>query len=467
MSRKVDARGTRPTSTLPSVLSVRAAFLMAVAGLGCGGSDAPTEPSATGTLAPAAPTSSGPSSAPAQATGAAPAAAVEPPSELPNLASFATGARVVRFTTNASSSETPWALLDEDPNTIWQDSENLAGRIEAVIELAAPAQVEQVGVLLGDHYWERAPVEVVLELGDAAEGPFRPLHTFTPTEVPTRLVASTPGAHGRYLRVHLTGRRESSAAIGPFLDDVLVHGRWDTQPELGVALAGIWHGGWALGGVEFREVEGRLQGCLDRDGNAVVDVSVDGRTVALRWKADDGSRSLGLLVPTGDGHLQGTLQSWNAEGEGGERTSMVVERQDGAGSICAARALPSPREVLEAELSANHRALLRGLLFDFGSHQLRPEASATLDDVAAILGRHDGWRARLEGHTDDVGADDANLTLSQRRVSSTLDALVQRGVQRERLEAQGMGETRPVAGNDTPLGRAENRRVEIIVDEGH
>ena len=69
----------------------------------------------------------------------------------------------------------------------------------------------------------------------------------------------------------------------------------------------------------------------------------------------------------------------------------------------------------------------------------------------------------VAGHTDSTGAEEYNQGLSERRANSVKDYLVSKGVQAQRLQAKGYGESMPVASNDTKEGRAENRRVELIV----
>lgn len=105
------------------------------------------------------------------------------------------------------------------------------------------------------------------------------------------------------------------------------------------------------------------------------------------------------------------------------------------------------------------------VLFDFGSHALRPDARATLDAVAQVLA--DVPAARVEGHTDSVSSDELNQALSERRADAVAAALDERGVSAA-LETEGFGESRPVAPNevdgvDNPAGRQLNRRVEIVV----
>ena len=92
-----------------------------------------------------------------------------------------------------------------------------------------------------------------------------------------------------------------------------------------------------------------------------------------------------------------------------------------------------------------------------------PESQGTLDDIAAALSEHPAATIRVESHTDNVGTLESNLNLSQARARSIKNELVDRGVEAARIETAGMGQDLPIASNDTPDGRATNRRSEIIV----
>lgn len=105
---------------------------------------------------------------------------------------------------------------------------------------------------------------------------------------------------------------------------------------------------------------------------------------------------------------------------------------------------------------------LYGLYFDFGSAELRDESAPTLDAVSAMLRADPALRLGVEGHTDAVGNDAANVGLSRERAEAVVQALVRRGIAPQRLEARGWGAAQPVADNDTPSGRARNRRVAIV-----
>lgn len=104
-----------------------------------------------------------------------------------------------------------------------------------------------------------------------------------------------------------------------------------------------------------------------------------------------------------------------------------------------------------------------GVTFDFGKANLKSQFYPALDNVASTLAQFNQTIVEVSGHTDSVGSDAANQTLSVQRANAVGNYLIGRGLVRERFEIVGFGETRPVASNDTDSGRALNRRVEIRV----
>jgi outer membrane protein OmpA-like peptidoglycan-associated protein len=105
------------------------------------------------------------------------------------------------------------------------------------------------------------------------------------------------------------------------------------------------------------------------------------------------------------------------------------------------------------------------VLFAFDSDELGGGAPAELDRVVAAVLERPTSRVTVEGHTDDVGADDYNLPLSERRAQAVASYLAQKGIARDRISSRGFGKTRPVAPNDGDEGRRKNRRVEIVIKE--
>lgn len=124
--------------------------------------------------------------------------------------------------------------------------------------------------------------------------------------------------------------------------------------------------------------------------------------------------------------------------------------------------LDFPAASIERELSERRSTEVYGIYFGFGSAAIRPESERVLKDLADTLKRNPAWKLRIEGHTDGLGSDAANLDLSKRRSAAVRDALVGRfAIAADRLAADGKGEGAPKASNDTAEGRAQNRRVEL------
>ncbi len=104
-----------------------------------------------------------------------------------------------------------------------------------------------------------------------------------------------------------------------------------------------------------------------------------------------------------------------------------------------------------------------GVTFDFGKANLKSQFYPALDNVASTLAQFNQTIVEVSGHTDSVGSDAANQTLSVQRANAVGNYLMGKGLVRERFEIIGMGEGSPVASNDSDSGRSLNRRVEIRV----
>lgn len=104
-----------------------------------------------------------------------------------------------------------------------------------------------------------------------------------------------------------------------------------------------------------------------------------------------------------------------------------------------------------------------GVTFDVDSSTLKPQFRTTLDQIANSMNQYPDSLIDVYGHTDSTGSDSYNQSLSERRAYAVANYLTTRGVASTRVRSQGFGETMPVASNDTPEGRARNRRVEIKI----
>jgi outer membrane protein OmpA-like peptidoglycan-associated protein len=123
-------------------------------------------------------------------------------------------------------------------------------------------------------------------------------------------------------------------------------------------------------------------------------------------------------------------------------------------------------EIMKPLLRNNTVISLYGINFEFGKAVIKPESHPVLDSAAGILSNYPEVEVEIQGHTDNIGSDAANLTLSQKRAESVRQYLIDvHMIEPVRLIAYGFGEIKPVADNATAEGRAQNRRVDFLISK--
>lgn len=205
-----------------------------------------------------------------------------------------------------------------------------------------------------------------------------------------------------------------------------------------------------------------LVGCYEHDGG-LLDGTIEGRVMKITWREEGGPDDHGpaVMVFSPDGksfrgfwwYSGGEKEAPSGKWEGKKLSADVGTCPHWSGSMGGE---------LKKKLSAEKRARLYGILFDFNSAVIRPESKPVLDEVVSMLQSEPGWKLTIEGHTDAIGTDTRNAELSLQRAKSVMDYLVSGGVDIARLKTAGFGESRPVADNASELGRAQNRRVELV-----
>ena len=153
-----------------------------------------------------------------------------------------------------------------------------------------------------------------------------------------------------------------------------------------------------------------------------------------------------------------TSQKSIADANDRRNTVLLVAREDEAARAKAALA------DLQAN-KTNHGLVitLGDVLFATGRADLKAGSRQTLDKLTTFLQTYPTRNVRIEGFTDNVGGDDFNQALSERRADSVRDALMGMGIASDRILAKGLGESSPVADNGTEEGRQQNRRVEVVI----
>lgn len=280
------------------------------------------------------------------------------------------------------------------------------------------------------------------------------------------LDASTPAASRRICRDDLRRARAYHPMTGRDVPERLVGANLNT-----------------LSRESFREVKGagttrhRHVEISERTQGHGVDVDLDG-TLTLEGPGivsaivNDAPVDLPVLWLTGSltGVHKGTpaTASVVAAVLDDERFPLVLDYRlafdigDYPYSVRYARISYPTERAIEKGLAEHKSVDVYGLYFDFASDRIRKESDPILAEIAALLKRNPEWTLSIAGHTDNVGGEAANLDLSTRRSEAVRAALIDRfGIAGARLTAAGHGEGAPKDTNDTPDGRARNRRVEL------
>jgi len=108
------------------------------------------------------------------------------------------------------------------------------------------------------------------------------------------------------------------------------------------------------------------------------------------------------------------------------------------------------------------KIIVNGIKFDVNKATLKPESMGPINRIYKLMKKQPDLRFSVEGHTDSDGDDDFNMELSKKRAKTVMDKLIAMGIDASRLKYTGWGESKPIDNNNTPEGKANNRRVEFV-----
>ena len=182
------------------------------------------------------------------------------------------------------------------------------------------------------------------------------------------------------------------------------------------------------------------------------------QVATARIKAGEVERQQILLAARENEAQNAQAAAQQARNEAQNAQAQVAQAQ------AEAQRLAAQLENVQASQTDRGMVLTLGdVLFDSGRAELKPGAERSIEQIATFLNEHPERRVQIEGFTDSQGAEDYNLELSQKRADSVAMAIIQRGIDAQRVRALGYGEAYPKASNGSPGSRQLNRRVEIIV----
>ncbi|HEY5462372.1 MAG TPA: OmpA family protein [Hanamia sp.] len=114
------------------------------------------------------------------------------------------------------------------------------------------------------------------------------------------------------------------------------------------------------------------------------------------------------------------------------------------------------------KITTDGKIIMHGILFDVDKATLKPESMGSINQIYNLMKKQADLKFEIDGHTDNTGDAAHNLTLSQQRADAVKVQLVNMGIDGSRLTTKGFGDTKPISDNNTPEGKANNRRVEFV-----
>jgi OOP family OmpA-OmpF porin len=207
-------------------------------------------------------------------------------------------------------------------------------------------------------------------------------------------------------------------------------------------------------------------GCPDTDGDGIID-NEDGCPLEAGPKSNNGCP---ILDRDGDGVYDDVDACPDTPGPAANKGCPwpdkdgdgVADKDDLCPDVPGTVANKGCPEIT-VEVQNALQAYAKTILFDTGKTKLKASSLEVLNNAAAILNQYPTSNFYIDGHTDSVGSESSNQTLSQGRASAVVAYLIENGVASNRLEARGFGESSPIASNKTREGRTTNRRVEILL----
>jgi outer membrane protein OmpA-like peptidoglycan-associated protein len=377
----------------------------------------------------------------------------------PSLTSFSAGARVV-----ASSSEynaSSWSaagILDESPKVGWASATGQPSKQWIVVQLAEKSVLSALELDTGSSNQPKGSarhVTVAVSDVSAQEG----FETIAAVELQNRVdeqrIATSAEVPGRWVRISIEDNYGDPQWT--YLMDFRAYGKQLTQTAL-PDVSGTFT--TTYGPMHLRQEGTSLTGCYGAGQS--LSGGLDGKIMSLTWRYASGRFGPAMMVFSPDAtEFSGYWWEGNAATDPATGTRWTGSRTSNVPGTC-----PGWSGGFEAELSSQlqgaGRSRVYGIQFDLDSDVIRPESRPTLDKIAAVLAANPAWRLRVEGHTDATGGSEHNLGLSRRRAEAVKSYLVGKGIDGRRLETVGLGASQPLAPNETDLGRAQNRRVELV-----
>ncbi len=397
-----------------------------------------------------------------QAARPAAAAAADASTADINLTSYANGAWIVKKPGEYDESWSAFWLLDERSQTGWATPKGVVTPQELLVVLPEQSVIKNIefdsAQADGDGEGSRTAKDVVVEVSN--QGPSTGFETIASVSLKPKKdkqrFAVSKAVPARWIRLTIKNNHGSPDYIELF--DFRAYGEQKTKtpaPNLSGTYATNFEG------FHLQQDGATVTGCYEHAGGLVTNGGVEGRVTRFTWVQNelhgpavltfspDGKELMGLWWSEGQTDASGNI--WT-----GKKTS------DSVGTCPHWKGVQTASSQLAKELAQSGRTRIYGITFDTDSDVIKPESKAALDNIVKLTKEKPDWKFSIEGHTDSTATAAHNQALSEKRAAAVKAFLTTAGVAAPRLATKGLGATVPVADNGTAIGRAQNRRVELV-----
>ena len=397
-------------------------------------------------------------------------AAPAPASQDINLTAFANGAlRESASSEYGGAWEARW-ITDENPQTGWASEKGAIGPFDIVISLPERSEIHALefdtASVDGDGGLRGAKAIDVMVSDTSATAGFTPLTSVAlkPGKDRQHFSLAKPG-NARWIK--LVFRSNNGDPDYTELMEFRALGTQLTQTPLPTNLSGTYSSD-NYGNFHLQQDGAQLRGCYEYS-EGLVQGGLESHLMRLTWYQSGGIHGSAIMVLKRDG--KGFEGWWNEVasdgGDGPWKADWDVKKtSDKVGSCPHWNPKAASGNIVATQLAAEGHVRIYGINFDVDSDHLRADAKPAIDELLQALKVNPAWHVSIEGHTDATGGAAHNLDLSQRRAAAVKATLVAAGIPADRMSTTGLGQTKPVASNDTGIGRAQNRRVEIVRRSG-
>ncbi|HTD23197.1 MAG TPA: OmpA family protein [Terriglobales bacterium] len=383
-----------------------------------------------------------------------------------SLVALSAGAYIVKRPSEWMDSESAYALLDENPRSKWATARGTTSPQTIVIALPEKTLLKTIAFdnqSTDSQFTGCGAKDISVEMSDASENDgFQKIAEVSLKEgTDDQRFPVSAEVPGRWVRLTVKNNHSSDPDNTIELNEFRAYGTQLTHTPM-PDLSGTYDFDFT-GGFHVKQEGTFLTGCYEsREG--LIKGGVEGHIGKFTWFEKSGyeikemGSAIMVLPPDGKQAIGVWWEGMNTDNS--ERILIGPKKSSDIGS-CAHWAGGLEQQLIK-DLEQFGRARVYGINFDTDSDQLKAESKPTLDKIASILKAKPDWKITIEGHTDSTSTPQHNQDLSEKRAATVKSYLQSAGINPSRMNTAGYGATKPVASNDTEIGRAQNRRVELM-----